>query len=280
MVIISSFTINNSNAMCSTETIDFDCEKLIHVFAPVAHREVGAPKVAGKVRFRPNEADIVGTVPLRKDIAEDEKRQIWWTAAEYHGIRLGAKFITKDLRKREKSLVRGIEEAYARALHLACTLSDGEYELLMKNCESQALCMKSWCARDLSARGLECYTSHKHRYERAEFAEETRVAVLKLARTKTVTEDQLSVFYREYARSAAIFARFCGAIDSQVSSNQPDTLGKESPAVGNDEGVKRAERLARPSNSQEPLEHVRKKPSQGRLMVQQLTRRSSTNTTD
>ncbi|GAX11766.1 hypothetical protein FisN_7Lh147 [Fistulifera solaris] len=262
MVIISPNTRNNANAMCSSETIDFDCEKVILVFAPVANRDVGPPKaVRGMVRFRPNEADIVGTVPLRKDITEDEKRQIWWTAAEYQGIRLGAKFITKDLRKREKSLVRGIEEAYARALHLACTLSDGEYELLMKNCASQALCMKSWCARDLSARGLECYTSHKHRYERAEFAEETRVAVLKLARTKTATEDQLSVFYKEYARSAAIFARFCGEIDSHVSPNDPpDTHRKQCPAG--------------PLSTQESLEHVLKKPSQGRLMVQQLTQRS------
>ncbi len=258
--------------MCSTENIDFDCEKLIHVFAPLNHREINPPSKRGKVRFRSNEADIVGTVPLRKDITEDEKRQIWWTAAEYHGIRLGAKFITKDLRQREKSLVRGIEEAYARALHLACTLSDGEYEGLMRNCASQALCMKSWCARELSARGLECYTSHKHRYERAEFAEETRVAVLKLARTKTATEDQLSVFYKEYARSAAIFARFCGEVDSQVSSNHrhPETSRKESPAVSNSETIQKP---PSPPNSQESLEHVLKTPSQGRLMVQQLTQR-------
>ena len=269
-------------SMCSSEAIHFDCNQLKNVLAAVESRPVRTVLIIQeeeekKVRFRTNEekedeADIVGTVPTRNEISLEEREKIWWTAAEYHGIRLGAKFITKDIRKREKSLVHGIEEAYARALHLACTLSDSEYELLMKNCMAQAVCMKPWCKRELSARGLECYTSHKHRYERAEFAEETRVAVLRLARTKTATEDQLSIFYKEYARSAAIFARFCGEVDYHVSFNKQNTTARECvvPAINDEESTRTMERLASSSQSQE-VAHALKKPSEGRLMVQQMT---------
>lgn len=286
MVICSSYcataavVVIEENIMCSSETIHFDFNKMKNVLAAVEHRRIrlsGSHSVKEErrqvVRFRPDEAVIVGTVPTRTEISEEERKETWWSAAEYHGIRLGTKFITKDIRKREKGLVHGIEEAYARALHLACTLSDGEYELLMNNCTAQALCMKPWCEREISARGLECYTSKKHRYERAEFAEETRVAVLKLAKTKTATEDQLSIFYKEYARSAAIFARLCGEVDYQVSFNKQQKNSSRRAHVTsiNDEaGTEVREHLLSLSNSQESVQEI-KKPSEGRLMVQQLT---------
>lgn len=277
---VFTFYYAEENTMCS-EIIDFDCDKLEKVIETVENLElhknpVNIETTGGGVRFRPREAEIVGTVPTRREISEEEKKETWWTPAEYHGIRLGAKFITKDIRKREKSLVGGIEEAYARALHLACTLSDGDYESLMKNCIGQAFCMKPWCERELSARGLERYTSHKHRYERTEFAEETRAAVLRLASTKSVTEDQLSIFYKEYARSAAIFARFCGEVDYQVTLHKQSTLGRESPSVNNDDASTQTRERFPSSDSRQDAEHVSRKPSQGRLMIQQLSQRNDT----
>ena len=182
------------------------------------------------VRFAEKVSTVVGRVPTRESLSKEEIQETWWSSTEYHGIRLAAKFLTKEVRKRDKSVVAGIEEAYARALHLACTLSDDDYELMMENCQSNALCLKEWCSRGISARGLERYTSQKHRFERTEFAEETRAAVLRLAGNDSVSADQLAVFYREYARSAAIYARFCGDADEHVSKN--DYTEAPSPPCG------------------------------------------------
>ena len=134
-----------------------------------------------RLRFATAESEIVGTISSREDMTAEEIRNMWWSTPEFNGIRLGAKFVTKDVRSRDKSLVEGIEEAYARALHLACSLSDDDFAYLMANCKDQAVYLLPWCERTLSARGLERYTSRKHRYDRTEYAQETRAAALRLA---------------------------------------------------------------------------------------------------
>jgi hypothetical protein len=221
------------------------------------------------IRFAPLVAEIVAIIPTRDSLSEDEKKEAWWTPTEYHGIRLGAKFLTKEVRKRDKDLIAGIEEAYARALHLACTLSDEGYEELMADCGSQVNCMKGWCARNISARGLERYTSQKHRYERSEFAEETRAAVLRLAGNDTVTAEQLSVFYKEYARSAAVYARFCGEADYLVTITAASTTATTTsiqPALSTPQHAPNRRDLISRSNE----------PSRGRLMVRQMSQRIET----
>ena len=171
------------------------------------------------VHFPSVEADVVCIVKPRDDLTADEMGDIWWTSAEFNGIRLGAKYLTKDVRTRDKALVAGIEECYARALHLSCSLSDQDFEDLVINCKRQAVCLRPWCERSLSARGLERYTSRKHRYDRTEYAMETRAAVLRLAKNNTVSQEELSVFYQEYSRSALLYARFCGEADRSAAKD-------------------------------------------------------------
>lgn len=264
------------------------------------------------VRFAPVESQVVCCVPTRASLGEEEVQETWWSSTEYQGIRLGAKFLTRDVRKRDKHLIKGIEEAYARALHLACTLSDEDYEHLMLECANQVGCMWGWCDRNLSARGLERYTSQKHRFERAEFAEETRAAVLRLSANASVTIEQLAVFYKEYARSAAIYARFCGEADYSVSYACQSLTGKSTipssstttttttaatksiiPTAKLSNSIASSTEASSPTAATTDLCHttelshqsghesrdtmrISKEPSQGRLMVRRLSQRVET----
>lgn len=210
---------------------------------------------------------------MRDELSEEEIRETWWSSTEYHGIRLGAKFLTKEIRKHDRESIVGIEEAYARALHLACTLSDADYEEMMADCRGQAICMQAWCDRKISPRGLERYTSAKHRVDRAEFADETRAAVIRLARTGTVSADQLSVFYKEYARSAAIFARFCGEADYLVTKSfDLEEMGEE-PTSSKAEKSSSASRSSRIPPRQVSFDSRSSEPSQGRILVRELSQR-------
>ena len=236
------------------------------------------------IRFATMEAEVVGYVPMRSDLTADEVRDTWLSTSEYQGIRLGAKFLTKDVRARDKELVSGIDEAYARALHLACSLSDEDYDDVIQDCSSQTTCLKPWCERNISARGLERYTSKKHRYERSEYAVETREAVLRLAQSSEVTEEELSLFYREYARSAALYARFCGQADNAVVAGDP-TLNREDLSVTfkTDDGCLTNSNSTLPTVSssastlspcdRKDLMRRSKEPSRGRLLVRELSQR-------
>jgi hypothetical protein len=265
----------------------------------------GAPRVTNKKSFRlssPNQNTTSikgknntegGTKQHRNDLSIDEIQDSWWSAKEYHGIRLGAKFLTKDIRSRDKDLVTGIDEAYARALHLACSLSDEDFDDLVADCSSQSLCLAPWCARNLSARGLERYTSKKHRFERSEYATETRAAVLRLAQNKNVSANDLSVFYKEYARSAALYARFCGQADyieamDIVRGSSSLTPATEVLEVGGGGGsciktslpttaetgspTSTATPPCPPPNKRDLLRRS-KEPSRGRIMVRELSQR-------
>ena len=239
-------------------------------------RVVKRKKKRRGVRFASIESVVVGTLPMREELSTDEVSGTWWSESEYQGFRLGAKFLTKDVRSREKDLIVGIEEAYARALHFACTLSDDDYDELMADCSGQVLCLQPWCARKISARGLERYTSRKHRFERTEFAEETRAAVLRLSQNQGISDEQLSVFYREYARSAAIYARFCGEADYAVTkalaaeskAKNKDTASTKVTATGNRPTLSR-----QPSCDRRDMLRRSKEPSRGRLLVRELSQR-------
>jgi len=171
------------------------------------------PPTKRRIRFCQELHRVVCEVPARCDVPDEEKKETWWLAKEYHGIRLAAKLVTREVRMNEKELVQRIDEAFSNALHLSCTLGDEDFKVTVNDPTAYANCLHDWCARPVSGRGLERYTSLKHRVERTEFAKEARAAVLRLARNNEVNAEQLSEFYREYSRSALMYARLTGHAD-------------------------------------------------------------------
>jgi len=131
-------------------------------------------------------------------------RATWWSPKEYMSIRKHAKFLIQC----SNTECEGMSEAYARALHMACSLSDGDLQTVLQQCSDQIHCMLVWVSG--ASRGLERY----HQPERLEFAAEARSALLRVA--SQVSADELAVFYSEYSKSAALYARFCGQADAHV----------------------------------------------------------------
>lgn len=168
------------------------------------------PRPTKKVRFSAKH-----TLECRK-IAADEKFDIWWTPREFQAIRSEAKLITREIRECEPHIIADIEHTYTTALHLSCTLDDSSYDSLLRDPSGYSGCLREWNDDSCGGRGLEKYTSMKHRYERSAFAKEARAAVIRLHNNPDLHPHEIAAFYKDYSRASCIYARLTGVSDAEI----------------------------------------------------------------
>jgi hypothetical protein len=167
------------------------------------------------VRFADPIDRVVGHVVTRGEMTAEERSGAYLTQADMHKIRSDAKFVTRYYAAREAGTIRQIDRAYASIMEMSLSFeSDRQYEeYLRRDTLEEAGGFHEWCRKKISSRGLERYTSLKHRRERTEFASEARKAVLRLATNPSVPREDVALFYYEYARSATLLARLMGEAD-------------------------------------------------------------------
>jgi hypothetical protein len=193
-----------------------------------------------RVHFPSTVAQVVGYVPSVEEMTADERLAAFMNSHDLQRTRLDAKHVTRHYRSKDTQVIQQIDEAYAKAVGISCsflanktskgidddcstsqdsTTEADSYERFMREGVKQIAeeFLTQWACKKVSGRGLERYTSAKHRAERAEFAIQSRRAVLRLTTSPDITTDQIAGFYEEYARSATVYARMTGEADANAA---------------------------------------------------------------
>jgi hypothetical protein len=209
---------------------------------PQAHVSRKNKKQKRRVHFA-REPPQVAPVVSRRDMSEEEFQQRYWTPEEFETIKTSARLATRDIVKYNKRGVNLIDSVYKSVVSLTNSLDDEQLEALMNDPSELARSLHAWQSRAVG-RGLEKYASLVHREDRAEVAEESRCSVLSFTQSARVNFDEVASFYKEQARSAALYARLVGEADAQVLND--DTRCRSIPATSEGASIQGQSRRRRP----------------------------------
>jgi hypothetical protein len=173
----------------------------------------------GRVRFAPWVSDVVGTVPARSDMSEEDRQDRYLRPTEYRTCKLLARFDAGTIVRRAPSSVDAVEIVYESLASLTDILDEGELDAFLKDPADLAQSLEAW-TRTTGGRGLERWVSELQDVHRYEIAMEARQIVLRANELGGFDDEEVALLYQERSRFSVAYARVVGEADSMAAEQQ------------------------------------------------------------
>lgn len=189
-----------------------------------SHTNSAHDKAAARVRFAPWVSDVVGTVPARSDLSEEDRHERYLRPAEYKTCKLLARFDAGTIVRRAPSSVDAVEIVYESLASLTDILDEGELDAFLKDPADLARSLEAW-TRTTGGRGLERWVSELQDVHRFEIAMEARQVVLRAKELGGFNDEEVALLYQERSRFSVAYARVVGEADSMAAEQSWELSG-------------------------------------------------------